>query len=87
MINKVSFTGREEMLIKVGEAAKQSGVEYVNEAKIYPKRVMDIKAKRIIQKNNEQIPYSSPFAPTGITPSKTMEFIPEGMPHKIDLKA
>jgi hypothetical protein len=91
MINKINFTGRETMLSKgVSAVAKADQYEYVGAGKIYSKEaikeVMD-KIDKARMPKYEQSVYTSPFAPANVKAAASVDFIPETLPHAIDIKA
>lgn len=78
MINKVAFTGREDMLARRAKSAAEIAVdkahEYVGAGKIYTSKEIE-KAKEVahaaeaqLEKANKptRTPYASPFATTGV---------------------
>ncbi len=74
MINKVAFTGREEMLVKPLDVNRIFGrAQYVSEATIFPCGEKAVKAaEQIVNKAEEFI---SPFAPISIQPGKILNRI------------
>jgi len=96
MINKISFTGREELLTKgLKTGAKQvERWEYTNPAKVYSPQELEAALKKMDEvtlpkyEKAESI-YTSPFEPISAKSAADAEFVAESMPHgtKLDYKA
>ena len=93
MINKISFTGREEMLVKMGQKAKSIEEEFVSEGKIYSKEeiknVNQRMKKTYVSPNTKTAihEYTSPYAPapTGKSSNLTDAYKSEINPHDFDV--
>lgn len=75
MINKIGFTGREGLLVKIGKKAEQNP-EFFSESKILTKEEWESIDKFVKSKKNvepAETSYSSPFASFEINPKKNVE--------------
>lgn len=75
MINKINFTGREEMLVKIGKKAEKEA-DFFSESKIFTKEEWEKVDKFVKSKKNvepAETSYSSPFASFEIKPKQNVE--------------
>ena len=96
MINKISFTGREEMLNKgIKTGVKQiEKWEYTNPAKVYSPEELEAALKKLDKATfpkyeRAEAAYTSPYAPIAEKSAADAEFVSDSMPTdaKIDFKA